>query len=96
MGPQGAQGAGGDPPPPNCPRGQPAQPKPSGARERGGGQVMGTQSASERGVGVDGCFPRPHLNALQEEREAAPGVSVLPLSGQGRQEAEEVLPTRVE
>ena len=57
---------------------------------------MGTQSASDRGVGVDGCLPLPHLNALHEEREAAPGVSVLPLSGQGRQEVEEVLPTSVE
>jgi hypothetical protein len=57
---------------------------------------MGTQSASDRGAGVDGCFPLPHLNALHEEREAAPGVSVLPLSGQGVQEAAEVLPSSVE
>ena len=93
MGPQGAQAAGGDP---NWPRGQPAQPEPSGASERGGGQEMGAQSASDRGVGVAGCFPKPHLNALHEEREAAPGVSVLPLSGHGRQEATEVLPNTVE
>ena len=33
---------------------------------------------------------------MQEEREAAPGVSVLPLSGQGRQESEKVLPSSVE
>jgi hypothetical protein len=57
---------------------------------------MGAQSASDFGAGVVGCLPAPHLNALQEEREAAPGVSVLPLSGQGRQESEEVLPSSVE
>ena len=33
---------------------------------------------------------------MHEEREAAPGVSVLPLSGHGTQEAAEVLPNTVE
>jgi len=93
LGPQGVQAAGGAP---NWPRGQPAQPEPSRASERGGGQAMGAQSASNRGMGFVGCFPNPHLNALHEVREAAPGVSVLPLSGQGRHAATEVLPSSAE
>jgi hypothetical protein len=57
---------------------------------------MGTQSAPDRAAGVAGCSPKPHLKGLQADSEAAPGVSVLPLSGQGMQDATEALPSAVE
>ena len=81
---------------PKKPWPQPAQPEESDESDRGGGHEIGVQSAEDLGAFVLGCNPGPHLNALHEEREDAPGTSVLPLAGQGRQLERDVLPAVTE